>query len=82
MFQTASIGTSTGYASADYALWPSLSLLILMFLMIVGASAGSTSGGLKILRLKIAYEIVRQEIGRIVQPRSVRSIRMNGKLFL
>ena len=80
MFQTASIGTSTGYASADYALWPSLSLLILMFLMIVGASAGSTSGGLKILRLKIAYEIVRQEIGRIVQPRSVRSIRMNGEV--
>tara|TARA_X000001036_G_C20584396_1_gene768126 strand:+ start:169 stop:1209 length:1041 start_codon:yes stop_codon:yes gene_type:complete len=80
MFQTASIGTSTGYASADYAVWPSLSLLILLFLMIVGASAGSTSGGLKILRLKIAYEIVRQEIGRIVQPRSVRSIRLNGEV--
>ena len=58
IFQAASIGTSTGYASADYAVWPVLSLLTLLFLMIVGASAGSTSGGLKIMRLKIAYEIV------------------------
>ena len=80
LFQAASIGTSTGYASADYAVWPVLSLLTLLFLMIVGASAGSTSGGLKIMRLKIAYEIVRQEIGRIVQPRQVRSIRMNGEV--
>ena len=80
IFQAASIGTSTGYASADYAVWPVLSLLTLLFLMIVGASAGSTSGGLKIMRLKIAYEIVRQEIGRIVQPRQVRSIRMNGEV--
>ena len=80
LFQSASIGTSTGYASADYAVWPVLSLLTLLFLMIVGASAGSTSGGLKIMRLKIAYEIVRQEIGRIVQPRQVRSIRMNGEV--
>ena len=80
LFQATSIGTSTGYASADYAVWPVLSLLTLLFLMIVGASAGSTSGGLKIMRLKIAYEIVRQEIGRIVQPRQVRSIRMNGSV--
>ena len=80
LFQAASIGTSTGYASADFAVWPVLSLLTLLFLMIVGASAGSTSGGLKIMRLKIAYEIVRQEIRRIVQPRQVRSIRMNGEV--
>ena len=53
-FQAAAIGTSTGYASADFASWPVLSLFVLLFLMVVGASAGSTSGGLKILRLRLA----------------------------
>ena len=79
-FQAAAIGTSTGYASADFASWPVLSLFVLLFLMVVGASAGSTSGGLKILRLRLAFVLARREIHRMVQPRAVISVRMNGEV--
>ena len=79
-FQAAAIGTSTGYASADFASWPVLSLFVLLFLMVVGASAGSTSGGLKILRLRLAIVLARREIHRMVQPRAIVSVRMNGEV--
>ena len=79
-FQAAAIGTSTGYASADFAAWPVLSLFVLLFLMVVGASAGSTSGGLKILRLRLAFVLARREIHRMVQPRAIVSVRMNGEV--
>lgn len=79
-FQAASIGTSTGYASSDFAIWPTLSLIILLFMMIVGASAGSTGGGLKILRLRIAYLLARREISRIASPRKVHLVRLNGEV--
>jgi trk system potassium uptake protein TrkH len=79
-FQAAAIGTSTGYASADFASWPVLSLFVLLFLMVVGASAGSTSGGLKILRLRLAFGLARREIHRMVQPRAIVSVRMNGEV--
>ena len=79
-FQAAAIGTSTGYASADFASWPVLSLFVLLFLMVVGASAGSTSGGLKILRLRLAFVLARREIHRMVQPRAIVSVRMNNEV--
>ncbi len=79
-FQAAAIGTSTGYASADFASWPVLSLFVLLFLMAVGASAGSTSGGLKILRLRLAFGLARREIHRMVQPRAVVTVRINGEV--
>lgn len=79
-FQAASIGTSTGYASTDFAIWPTLSLVIMLFLMIVGASAGSTGGGLKILRLRIAYLLARREVSRIASPRKVHLVRLNGEV--
>lgn len=79
-FQAAAIGTSTGYASADFASWPVLSLFVLLFLMVVGASAGSTSGGLKILRLRLAFVLARREIHRMVQPRAIVSVRMNDEV--
>ena len=79
-FQAASIGTSTGYASTDFAIWPTLSLIILLFMMIVGASAGSTGGGLKILRLRIAYLLAKREISRIATPKKVHLVRLNGEV--
>ena len=79
-FQAAAIGTSTGYASTDFASWPVLSLFVLLFLMVVGASAGSTSGGLKILRLRLAFVLARREIHRMVQPRAIISVRMNDEV--
>lgn len=77
MFQAASFGTSTGYASANFAEWPVFSQIVLLLLMIIGASAGSTGGGLKVLRIRIAFELAKREVIRIIQPRKVLAIRFN-----
>ncbi len=82
MFQVISIGTSTGYTSTDYmdASWPLVTHLILFILMVVGASAGSTSGGLKLLRVTLAFKVAMRELVRIAQPRKIEQIRMNGEV--
>ena len=79
IFQAVSIGTSTGYSSADFASWPAFSTLILLFLMVVGASAGSTSGGLKMLRLNLAIKAGMRELSRIFNPHQIKKIRHNGE---
>ncbi|MBT5595190.1 MAG: TrkH family potassium uptake protein [Euryarchaeota archaeon] len=80
LFQVVSLGTSTGYASADYMPWPVVTHLIIFILMIVGASAGSTGGGLKLLRVTLAFKVAMRELVRIAQPRKVDRIRMNGEV--
>ncbi len=81
LFQAASIGTSTGYASADFASWPVFSQIVLLLLMIIGASAGSTGGGVKVLRVRISFELARREITRIISPRKVVGMRVNGEVI-
>lgn len=78
-FQVASIITTTGFATADFNLWPSLSRTILMMIACVGACAGSTGGGLKVSRLIILFKEVRHEILSFIHPRSVKSIELDGK---
>jgi trk system potassium uptake protein TrkH len=80
MFQVVSIGTSTGYNSSDYMTWPVVTHVILFLLMIIGASAGSTGGGLKMLRVTLAFKVAWREIGRISQPNRIVRIRMNGEV--
>ncbi len=80
LFHVVSIGTSTGYTSTDYMQWPVVTHLFLFVLMIVGASAGSTSGGLKLLRVNLAFKVAMRELIRIAQPRKVQTIRMNGEV--
>jgi trk system potassium uptake protein TrkH len=82
MFQVVSFGTSTGYTSTNYmdASWPLVTHLIIFILMIVGASAGSTAGGLKLLRVTLAFKVAMRELVRIAQPRKVDRIRMNGEV--
>ncbi len=80
LFQVVSLGTSTGYTSTDYMQWPVVTHLFLFVLMIVGASAGSTSGGLKLLRINLAFKVAMRELVRIAQPRKVQTIRMNGEV--
>ena len=75
-----SIGTSTGYASADYAAWPGVARIVLLLLMIVGACAGSTSGGLKLMRIRIGLKVAFRELARIAQPRKIHMIRMNDEV--
>ena len=80
LFHVVSIGTSTGYTSTDYMQWPVVTHLFLFVLMIVGASAGSTSGGLKLLRVNLAFKVAMRELVRIAQPRKVQTVRMNGEV--
>ena len=80
LFHVLSIGTSTGYASADYAAWPGVARIILLLLMIVGACAGSTSGGLKLMRIRIGLKVAFRELARIAQPRKIHMIRMNDEV--
>lgn len=78
-FQVASIVTTTGYATADFNLWPELSKGILLLLMFIGSCAGSTAGGLKISRVIILFKMLRGEVKRMLHPRSVRVVRFEGK---
>ena len=82
IFQAVSFGTSTGYTSTNYMdeSWPLVAHIILFILMVVGASAGSTAGGLKLLRVNIAFKVAMRELTRIAQPRKVQQIRMNGEV--
>ena len=76
IFQAISI-TSTGFSSADFSEWPVFSQFVLLLLMIIGASAGSTGGGLKVLRIRIAFELAKREVMKIIQPRRIVAIRFN-----
>ncbi len=79
VFQVASIITTTGYATADYNNWPMLSQCILMMLMVVGACASSTGGGIKVSRVIMICKCIRKEILTIVHPKNVCIIKVNGK---
>ena len=77
-FQVGSIITTTGYATTDFDLWPSFSRTLLLCLMVVGACAGSTGGGLKVARLLLLLKGLRRNIRKMLQPRKVDVIRNNG----
>ena len=78
VFQTVSIMTTTGMASADFALWPPLLLLALFALMFVGGSAGSTGGSIKVVRHLLLGKVLRREIDQTLSPEFVMPIRLNG----
>lgn len=79
LFQTSSIMTSTGFASADFNLWPSLSRALMIMLMFIGACGGSTGGGMKVTRYVIYAKTVAKEIRQLAHPRSVKILKMDGK---
>ena len=78
-FQVGSVITTTGFYTADYNLWPELSKTVLLSLMVVGACAGSTGGGIKVSCLLILLKSVRQEIKHMLHPKSVTVVKINGK---
>ena len=78
-FQVSSIITTTGYATADFDLWPSFSKSILFCLMLIGACAGSTGGGFKVARFVILMKKIKSEIKRLLHPRSVKVVTFEGK---
>ena len=78
-FQVSSIITSTGFSTANYNAWPTLSKTVLIVLMFIGACAGSTGGGFKVARVVMLIKMVKQELRRIIHPRSVTAVKFEGK---
>jgi trk/ktr system potassium uptake protein len=78
-FQVVSIVTTTGFATADYEQWPAMSQLILLLSMFIGASAGSTGGGMKCLRIMLCFKYCYKELFSLVHPRAVSLIKIGGK---
>ena len=78
-FQVGAIITTTGFCTANFDQWPELSKVILLGLMVIGACAGSTGGGIKVSRFLILMKSVKQEIRRMLHPKSVTIVQINGK---
>ena len=78
-FQVVSIVTTTGYATANFDQWPALSKLILLLCMFFGASAGSTGGGVKAVRVMVCLKYCYNELFSLIHPHAVRVIKLGGK---
>ena len=77
-FQVSSIITTTGFATTDFDLWPSFSKAILLGLMIIGACAGSTGGGIKVARVLLLMKSLRRNIRKVLHPKKVQLVRNSG----
>lgn len=78
-FQVSSIVTTTGYATADFNLWPTYSRVVIVILTFVGACAGSTAGGLKVSRVIIIFKAARQDLNKMLHSHAVTTVRFEGK---
>ena len=80
LFQTVSMMTTTGYASADFIGWPALATMLLIGLMFFGGSGGSTSGSVKVARHLLLGRVLRRDVDRTLHPEVVTHIRLNGRV--
>ena len=78
-FQVSSIMTTTGFATTDFDLWPSFSKTILLCLMVIGASAGSTGGGIKVSRVLLLFKSLRRSFFQMLHPNRVQVVRNNDQ---
>ncbi len=80
LFTVSSLMTTTGFCTADYMTWKPLTWVILLLVMLTGASAGSTSGGIKMIRVVISAKTCYYEFKRLIHPNAVIPVRYNGHL--
>ncbi len=80
LFQVASVITTTGFSTVDFNLWPEFSKMILILVMFVGASAGSTGGGIKVSRIVVMFRSIKNAMITAVHPRSVKKVHMDGHM--
>ena len=78
-FQVTAVMSTTGFATTDFDKWPDFSRGVLLLLMMIGGSAGSTAGGFKVSRVLILIKSLRQEISRTLHPGAVRIVRLRGR---
>jgi len=79
LFQSSSIMTTTGFATADFDLWPTFSKMILFFLMFIGGCSSSTAGGIKVIRILLIFKLMKRGIGIRLHPRAVIAIKINDR---
>ncbi len=79
-FQTVSIITTTGFATADFELWPILTQLALLVFMFIGGCAGSTGGSIKIVRLMLLFKYAYRELFRMIHPRAFAAVKLGGRV--
>ena len=79
LFQSASIITTTGFATADFELWPTFSKMILFILMFIGGCSSSTAGGIKVIRILLLFKLMKRGIAIRLHPRAVIAIKINEK---
>jgi trk system potassium uptake protein len=79
LFQSVSIMTTTGFTTANYDSWHPLAHVVLLGLMLVGGMAGSTSGGMKVVRIRVLFSHARQSLRKMIQPRAVTVVRVGSK---
>ena len=79
LFQVATCMTTTGFATTDFDLWPTLAKFVLVALMFIGACASSTGGGIKISRFQIMFKTIKREIESYIHPKTVKKIHLDGK---
>ena len=80
-FTVTSIMTTTGFTTADFDQWSSLARLVVLLLMFIGACAGSTSGGIKVMRVLLLAKAAAQEVEQQVRPTTVQVLRLGGRVF-
>jgi trk system potassium uptake protein TrkH len=81
LFQTVSLITSTGYYSADYELWPYFAQTLLLCLMFVGGMGGSTSGGMKIIRVYVLFKYMTLATQRMLHAKAIIPIRIGNRFI-
>ncbi len=79
LFQTVSIATTTGYANTDFSVWPAFLPIMLIFMSFIGGSAGSTAGGMKMIRFVLLFKQGMREIKGLLHPNAIMPVKLNGK---
>lgn len=79
IFQVSSIITTAGFSSTDFNLWPTYSQAMLVILMFIGGCAGSTAGGIKVVRAVIGAKVARHEVRRLIHPKAMQLVKINGE---
>lgn len=80
LFQVVALQTSTGFTTCDYMTWPAALWGVLLLIMLVGACAGSTSGGLKCIRVQVLFKVMKNEFKHILHPNAVLPVRMDKQV--
>jgi trk system potassium uptake protein TrkH len=79
LFQVSTIITTTGYSTVDFDLWPTFSKTILLVLMFIGGCAGSTAGGMNVIRILMLFKLIKREISKIFHPRAFAPVKLGKK---